>query len=119
MKKDHCRDYVVNMFRFYAKVGEPDRAQIRNLKTQFSAAAILDLYAVDNTLRVFSERERSDVIRAIREIYFVCPSRELRKNEISNRVTRFSVANNMDERSVYRRLELARRICAEKRNLNI
>ena len=118
MKKDQCRDYVVAMFRFYARTGQPDRTQINNFKTQLSSAAILDLIAVEETLRSFREKCRNDIIEAVVEVYFYCPSREIRKNEISRRVLSFSHKHNIEERSVYRMLHTARVVCAEKRNLN-
>lgn len=118
MKKDNVRDYVVSMFRFYSQCGQPTSEQINQLRTQLSAAAILDLIAVDNTLRYFDSKNKT-VVDAIKDIYFHTPERNLSKNEISERVVKFSLEHYMAEQTVWLWLKSARRICAEQRNLNI
>ncbi|MGN0488053.1 MAG: hypothetical protein ACI4HO_02190 [Ruminococcus sp.] len=118
-KKDNVRDYVVSMFRFYSSLGKPTSEQINKLRTQLSTAAILDLIAVDSTLRFFENRQEKNIILAIENIYFIEPNRTLRKNEISQRVIKFSIENYTSEQTIWRWLKKARRICAEQRNLNI
>lgn len=117
-RKDNIRDYTVAMFRFYSACGCPNAEQINNLRTQLSTAAILDLVAVDNTLRILALSDEVAVL-AVREIYFPLPQRELHKKEISQRVIKFSIDNYVEERTVWRRLKFARQLCAEQRNLNI
>lgn len=119
MRKDNTRDYVVSIFRFYSSMGKPNKKQINDLKEQLSTAAILDLMAVENTLCILKKRGYEDIIAAVKEIYFVEPERALRKNEISDRVTRFSMNRYIAIPTIYRLLYKARRICAEQRNLNI
>lgn len=118
-KKDNVRDYVVSMFRYYSALGQPNSEQINNLRTQISTAAILDLIAVDNTLRLLKSKRKENIICAIENIYFIEPNRNLRKNEISQRVIKFSIENYISEQTIWLWLKQARRICAEQRNLNI
>jgi uncharacterized protein (UPF0305 family) len=118
-KKDNVRDYVVSMFRFYSNCGKPDTKQIVKLKTQLSTAAILDLMAVDNMLCQLERKGKHDIVQAINEIYFFNSKRDLKKNEISQRVQHYSSTHFIEERTVWRWLKSARKLCAEYRNLNI
>ena len=119
MKKDNVRDYVVAMFRFYSELGQPNQEQIQNLKTKLSTAAILDLIAVDDTLHLLSESGDDFTVAAVKEIYFIQPTKPLQRNELSERVVKFSLLHFVAERNVWHELKRARRICAEQRNLNI
>lgn len=115
MKKEYIRDYTVAMFRYYAMHGKPSADEILKLKKELSAAAILDLEAVDNTLRSLDSESK----KAVEEVYFVNPERKYRRNEIEQRVIKFSIAHHIDRSNTYRKLKEARRICAQKRNLNL
>ena len=119
MKKDHTRDYVVAMFRFYALHGEPDSAKIEKLKNELSTAAILDLTAVDNTLRFLENEDDVETVNAIRAVYFALPDKELRRGDISKLITKYAMNNYNGERTVWRKLARAQQICAQQRNLNI
>ena len=119
MNRDNICDYEISMFRFYALKGEPDISEIRNMRNELSTAAILDLVAVDNTLRILKKEGEAETINAIRAIYFILPNKNLRKGDISNRITNYSLKNFDGERTIWRRLARARRICAEERNLRI
>ena len=115
MKKEHMRDYVVNMFRCYAFYNKPDKEEIEKLKDELNTAAVLDLEAVDVTLRNLDKITRA----AVEEIYFTNPAKKLRRDEIEKRVISFSATHFIDRSSTYRKLNYARKICAQYRNLNL
>ena len=119
MNRDNICDYVISMFRFYASNGEPDIGTIRNLRATLPTAAILDLVAVDNTLRILENEGEDETVKVIRAVYFALPDKALRKGDISRRITKYAMNNFNGERTVWRRLAMARRICAEERNLRI
>lgn len=72
----------------------------------------LDVWAVHECLMVLDLAGDTETLKALNEIYLKPFSKDLfvnaRKNEISRRILRFSFENNLDERTVYRRLRKAR-----------
>lgn len=110
MKKDHIRDYITEVFRFYAR---------RNDETVLDGGQIADISAVEQTIETLEKAGRGEMVKAIRSVYFVQPRRPLRKKEISERVIAFAVALPTDERNVYRWLKTARTLCAYYRGLTI
>lgn len=119
MSKDHTRDYARAMFRFYSLHGQPSSDTIESLKDKITTAAILDLTAVNNTLRILKREGEDETIKAIHAVYFPLPDKPLRKSEISNRITKHALSNFLGERTVWRKLEKACKICAKERNLNV
>ncbi len=119
MKKDNTRDYVISMFRFYAKQGQPNRNQIIENQSELSSAAVSDLIAVDETLRELSSSGNGRAVLAVKEIYFKNPTKPLSRKEFTERVTHFTLEHYISEDVVWKSLRKARRLCAEKRNLNI
>lgn len=106
MKKDFTRDYVTEMFRFYAEECEnPDDAEL------------LDIIAVDKTILQLQQNGKLHIIEAIKEVYFVAPERVLHKGDISNRVQRFAHTFHVSDRRVYSWLKEARNLCAKYRGL--
>lgn len=118
MKKDTTRDYITEAFRFYSSCKMPDVEAIRNLRTKFSKGAILDLLAVDETLKDLNARGKEDIIEALKAVYFINPEQKLKKNEITERVVSFSRNNYIDSSTVWRQLRYARHLCANYRGLN-
>ena len=107
---------VISAFRKYTRLGLATQNlslfevydRIRGAcKTEKEA---LDLMAVYYTVRLLRISERTDVIRAIRAVYFYSSKGMPKKNEISMRVLRYAYENHCDERTVYRQLQYARRI---------
>lgn len=74
----------------------------------------LDVWAVHECIMFLRLNGEHETIRAIREIYVEPFSKDIHsgitKNEISSRILRFALKNNLDERTVYRRLQKARGI---------
>lgn len=72
----------------------------------------LDVWAVHECLMTLYLAGDDETLKAVSEIYLKPFSKDLymhlRKNEISRRILRFSYENNLDERTVYRRLRKAR-----------
>ena len=74
----------------------------------------LDVWAVHECIMFLRLNGEYETIRAIREIYVEPFSKDIHsritKNHISNRILRFAFENNLDERTVYRRLKKARSV---------
>ena len=72
----------------------------------------LDVWAVHECMMLLRLNRQYETIRAINDIYVEPFSKNLcarvTKNDISQRILRFAFENNLDERSVYRRLQKAR-----------
>lgn len=110
------KDSAARAFIEYARFGLDrreltaiDAAKIIRAAVTTDARA-LKLIAVYDTLRVLEATNRAEAAKAVREVYFSGQGRVPRKNEISCAVLRFAIANNMDERTVWRRLETAKRL---------
>lgn len=114
MTKKSDRDAVINAFRKYARLGlhnrklNPIQAYRAICGSCFSGSARLDLLAVSDTLRLLEINGDNDIISAVYAVYFATASHRLRKSEISNRIRRYAIESYCDERTVYRRLSVAR-----------
>ncbi len=75
-----------------------------------SEAQALRLISVYDTLRVLRAEGNSEAADAVCAIYFIGGGRIPRKNDISYAVRRFAIAKSIDERTVWRRLETAKRL---------
>ena len=76
----------------------------------------LDLLAVYDTLRILRISGKDDVIDAIYRIYFDMNGRKPKRNEISNKVLRYAYEQHYDLRTIYRRLEYARKVYSTLRS---
>ena len=110
------KDSAARAFIEYARFGLDrreltaiDAAKIIRAAVTTDARA-LKLIAVYDTLRVLCATDNAEAANAVREVYFSGEGRVPRKNEIGYAVRRFAIANNMDERTVWRRLETAKRL---------
>lgn len=118
MKKDRTRDYTTDVFRVWAAAGYPtfDEALMRACDDDASRALYhLDILAAAQTIKDLEESERGYIADAVRAVY--CTGRCLSNKDISGRVRRHAREAHADERTVYRWLREARRICAEYRLL--
>ncbi len=68
------------------------------------------LLAVNDMIRYLRSTGKCETIAAVEAVYFAGQGRTPRKNEITDRVRRFAVCHSMDERTVWRRLDEAKRL---------
>ena len=80
---------------------------------------LLDILAVEETITLLEKGEKSNIVKAVKAVYFVNQQQPLRRGDISNRVRRFAITYPADERTVYRWLKEARLLCAAIRGLRI
>ena len=114
MLKDATRDYVVNMFRFYASLNCPSREEIYIHRNELTRPQLLDLLAAEKAFNEFSPEMKN----AVKCIYFTKAKQKIKKGEINTRVIRYASEHFLDERTVWRYLHKARDICAKHRELN-
>lgn len=139
MKKDYIRDYATEAFRFWASCGCPSMAQATErlrervmkenadkperaviIAEEAVAAAqgeLLDIMAVNETMRLLTEYGRSDIAQAVAAVYCYDSKRKVSRGEITRRVVKHSLACHMSERNVYRSLAKARALFASLRGL--
>ncbi len=120
MKKSNVRDYAVSAFRYYAAMKKKKSSAVLPENSRLASGCILDFLAVENTLRMLSKsREGREVIEALKTVYFTMPERNLKKGEISGRVSLAASELHAAEATVYRLLNRATTIFAENRGLRI
>ena len=76
-------------------------------KTQREALKIL---AVKDLFDMLTASGRSETVDAIKEVYCSNFGKTPRKSEISDRVRKFALEHNMDDRTVFRRIEEAKKL---------
>lgn len=142
MEKDFTKQYITEAFRLFSRLGCPTYEAAREIVYQQElkkrsevspeigiiqaeravekqTPTLLDILAVDETLRLLQRGEKPNIVAAVRAVYFVNPQQPLRRGDISNRVRRFAITYPSDERTVYRWLKEARLLCAAIRGLRI
>ena len=104
------------IFRRYARLGL-DRRNISVFEAYDCIRGVChtdkeaaELLAVYDMLRILTVSEKSDCARAVREVYFCGAGRRPRRNDIAYRVRRLAFEEHCDERTIYRRLDYARRL---------
>lgn len=107
---------TANIFRRYARLGL-DRRHIAVFeaydfmrgvcRTEDEAVELLSVY---DTMRIMEISGRGDCVRAVRAVYFYGAGRRPRRNDVAYRVRRHAFEEHCDERTVYRRLDYARRV---------
>lgn len=136
------RDIATDAFRLYASLGCPTReayeemiragvaAKYANesdeqlsirMHTAYAASkqAILDVDAVNKVMRQLEDGGRTEIIGAIRAVYFEEPRRRTYKGEIEARVTRYaSTECPAGRRTVYAWLGRAREMFFRARGMN-
>lgn len=107
-------DEAVRAFRKFVRIcPNADRLTYFDLCTRLrgscrSEREALRLLAVYDTLRFLEANGKGETADAVKAVYFSCRGRTPRKNEITYRVRSFALESNMDERTVWRRLEDAK-----------
>lgn len=120
MRKDITRDYAVEMFRLYARMGKPTyEALSKSISGDYAvnSPVLLDIKAVEDTIQILEHKNKSYVIAAVEAVYFAYPNTPLRRNDISYRVYRFALSYPSSESSVWAWLKEARLLCAQQRGL--
>ena len=110
------KNKIISAFRKYTRLGlsnsrlTPFEAyeRIRGVCPDYESAN--DLLAVYDTIRFLRILGKTEVLMAVKAVYFETLKNKPKKNEISARVLRYAYENNYDERTVYRQLEYARKI---------
>ena len=110
------KNKIISAFRKYTRLGLADERlspfdaydRIKGVCSNIETAN--DLLCVYDTVRYLKLMGKSEVLSAIRAVYFESLRRKPKKNEISLRVARFAMDMHYDERTVYRQLEYARKI---------
>lgn len=120
MKKTNIRDYAVSAFRYYAMTEKNKKSFILPENKRLASGCILDIIAVENTLRMLQDsREGEEVIKALEKVYFTMPERDFKKGEITNRVIMTADDIHAGEATVYRLLNRATNLFAQNRGLRI
>lgn len=140
MRKDNTRDYITAAFRLYSSLGCPTYEKLRQdiydrelnkhnmlnpeiaIKQAEKAVSeqepmLLDILAVHRTLELLSQGEKKHIASAVKAVYFVEPTRPLRRGDISARVRRFALTCPASEKQVYKWLKDARKLCSAIRGL--
>ena len=108
------REKAAHSFRSYARLSLCDSVSALHILCRIRGICgertALDMLAVFDTLRLLELDGDLLALRAVREIYFATAKKKLRANEITLRVRRLAYEEHCDDRTVYRRLEKARRI---------
>ena len=122
MNFTESKNDAIRAFRKYARLGL-DRGGMDSLDiyerirgASSSRSSALDMISVHDTMRILSAFGEEETAEAVREIYFKAWGRRPTRREIGQRVLRFSSEHYCDERTVYRRLELARKLYAAVRS---
>ena len=79
-------------------------------------SAALDMLAVYDTMRLLSASGQQECAHAVRAVYLWGAGRRPRKNDVTYRIRRLAFDTHCDERTVYRRLETAKRLYAALRS---
>lgn len=120
MKKSNVRDYAVSAFRYYAAAQKNNKPVVFPENNRLASGCILDLIAVEKTLRSLEiSAEGMEKLKALETVYFTAPERELKKGEISDRVSFAAQKIHVSEPTVYRFLNGALTEFAENRGLRI
>lgn len=140
--KEYTRDYATEAFRLYAAMGKPTYEQARTAvyeaelakRNYFDPATavqqaeiavekkepmLLDILAVDKTIEILERGGKSYIVEAIKEVYFIQPSKPITHSDIYSRVLNFSLRCPTDTSSVYRWLKKARLLCVSIRGLRL
>lgn len=116
MQSNDTRNEIIRNFRKYARLGldsenyNPIQVYKKIDVLCVSRRSRLDMLAVYDTLRLLWLENESETIEAIKEVYFAGKIYRLTKHDISARVLAIAQEKHCDERTVYRRLERARKI---------
>lgn len=116
MEKKDKRNETIRAFRKYARLGL-DAEMLSPIQIYkkidilcVSHRSRLDMQSVYDTLRLLWLNGESEIISAIKCVYFEGNAYRMTKYDIGARVLSLAQSNHCDERTIYRRLERARAI---------
>ena len=116
MQKTDKRNEIIRSFRKFARLGldletwNPIQVYKKIDVLCYSHRSRLDMLAVYDTLRLLWLDGEDETISAIKNVYFAGKAFRLTKHDISSRVLAIACENHCDERTIYRRLEKARKL---------
>lgn len=116
MPKNDKRNEIIRIFRKFARIGldfemlSPMQIYKKIDVLCVSRRSRLDMLSVYDTLRLLWLDGETEIIDAIRNVYFEGKAYRLTKYDIGARVLALAQKNHCDERTIYRRLERARAI---------
>lgn len=140
-KKEWYRDTATHAFIKYAYLGFPTKIerenQIRNecykkyalsnpsfiaVKVEESiikkTGELKDIDAVNRVLDILKKQDKTHIIEAIKEVYFVNPKGKPERGEIVERVTAYAMKCPASTKAVYEWLKSARLLFAQLRELD-
>ena len=116
MVKNEKRNEIVRIFRKYARMGLAD-ARLNPIQAYKKIDILctsrrnkLDMLSVYDTLRLLFLDGDEETLDALFKVYFSGRQYRLSGREMSERVTRLAKEQYCDDRTIYRRLEKARKI---------
>lgn len=121
MKRDRCRDYATQAFVWFGAVRNKS---VEEFIVEEGIDAVeyedfcADLFAVAETLFELAATDREYIIDAVREVY-MCSRKFPGHDDIACRVRHHAFAVPATEKTVYKWLETARDIFADKRGLTV
>ena len=116
MVKNEKRNEIVRIFRKYARMGLAD-ARLNPIQAYKKIDILctsrrnkLDMLSVYDTLRLLFLDGDEETLDALFKVYFSGRQYRLSGREMSERVARLAKEQYCDDRTIYRRLEKARKI---------
>lgn len=116
MQNNEKRNEIIRVFRKFARLGldsetlSPIQVYKKIDILCASRRGRLDMLSVYDTLRLLWLNNEIEIIEAIRRVYFEGKEYRLTKYDIGARVLALANDEHCDERTIYRRLERARKI---------
>lgn len=121
MQEETSKNEIIRIFRKFARLGlanenlNPIQIYKKIDVICISRRSRLDMLAVYDTLRLLALNGDEEVIDAIYSVYFEGLAYRLTKQEKGARVIRLAQEQHCDNRTVYRRLEKARKLYVDVR----
>jgi hypothetical protein len=122
MQKNDKRNEIIRVFRKFARLGLDSESLVPIQVYKkidilcVSRRSHFDMIAAYDTLRLLWLNDESEILYAIKKVYFEGKAYRLTKYDISNRVLALAQEIHCDERTIYRRLERARNIYEKVRS---
>ena len=116
MENNDKRNEIIRTFRKFARLGL-DSESLNPIQVYkkidvlcYSRRARVDMLSVYDTLRLLWLDGDIDTIDSLRRVYFEGKAYRLTKYDISSRVLALATEKHCDERTIYRKLERARKL---------
>jgi hypothetical protein len=113
MEKSEQRNEIIRVFRKFARLGlDSERLNPAQIYKKIDVVCVsrrarLDMLAVYDTLRLLWLNDETEIMEALKCVYFSGKEYRLTKYDLSSRVLALANDNYCDERPIYRRLERA------------